>query len=87
MNAAIHLSDTHLGNLPAPAKLNLFLHITGRRADAYHLIESVFQLIDWQDTIHLSLREDGHISREDLLSQPGAELRSEEHTSELQSPC
>ena len=61
-----------LRNLPAPAKLNLFLHITGRRADGYHLIESVFQLIDWQDTINLSLREDGHISREDLLASPTA---------------
>lgn len=59
---------TELRNLPAPAKLNLFLHITGRRADGYHLIESVFQLIDWQDTIHLSLREDGLISREDIAS-------------------
>lgn len=56
-----------LCNLPAPAKLNLFLHITGRRVDGYHLIESVFQLIDWQDTIHLALRSDGVISREDLL--------------------
>jgi 4-diphosphocytidyl-2-C-methyl-D-erythritol kinase len=60
---------THeLRNLPAPAKLNLFLHITGRRADGYHLIESVFQLIDWQDTIHLSLRSDGQISREDIAT-------------------
>jgi 4-diphosphocytidyl-2-C-methyl-D-erythritol kinase len=56
-----------LRRLPAPAKLNLFLHITGRRADGYHLIESVFQLIDWQDTIDLTLRADGIISREDLL--------------------
>ena len=56
-----------LRDLPAPAKLNLFLHITGRRADGYHLIESVFQLIDWQDTIHLAIRHDGMISREDLL--------------------
>ncbi|MBS7807844.1 4-(cytidine 5'-diphospho)-2-C-methyl-D-erythritol kinase [Variovorax sp. PCZ-1] len=63
-----------LRNLPAPAKLNLFLHITGRRADGYHLIESVFQLIDWQDTIHLELREDGQISREDLLPSAGASL-------------
>jgi 4-diphosphocytidyl-2-C-methyl-D-erythritol kinase len=70
MNA--HLRE--LRDLPAPAKLNLFLHITGRRADGYHLIESVFQLIDWQDTIHLSLREDGQIYREDLLPTSGAPL-------------
>jgi 4-diphosphocytidyl-2-C-methyl-D-erythritol kinase len=57
-----------LRDLPAPAKLNLFLHITGRRDDGYHLIESVFQLIDWQDTIHLALRSDGQISREDIDS-------------------
>ena len=78
MNAAIQLSDTQLRNLPAPAKLNLFLHITGRRADGYHLMESVFQLIDWQDTILLSLREDGQISREDLLLQSGAELPADD---------
>ena len=65
-----------LRDLPAPAKLNLFLHITGRRADGYHLIESVFQLIDWQDTIHLSLREDAIISREDLL--PSASVLPED---------
>ena len=53
-------------NLAAPAKLNLFLHITGRRADGYHLIESVFQLIDWADSIDLLLRQDDQISREDV---------------------
>jgi 4-diphosphocytidyl-2-C-methyl-D-erythritol kinase len=52
--------------VPAPAKLNLFLHITGRRADGYHLLQSVFMLIDWCDTLHFSLRTDGKISREDL---------------------
>lgn len=57
-----------LRDLPAPAKINLFLHIVGRRPDGYHLIESVFQLIDWQDTLHLSLRADGLLSREDLHS-------------------
>ncbi len=57
-----------LYDLPAPAKLNLFLHITGRRSDGYHLIESVFQLIDWQDTISLELRRDGLITREDIGS-------------------
>ncbi|MFA5679878.1 MAG: 4-(cytidine 5'-diphospho)-2-C-methyl-D-erythritol kinase [Hydrogenophaga sp.] len=54
-----------LTGLPAPAKLNLFLHITGRRADGYHLLQSVFMLVDWQDTIDLVLREDGQLSRED----------------------
>ncbi len=39
--------------LRSPAKLNLFLHIVGRRADGYHLLQSVFQLIDWCDTLHL----------------------------------
>ena len=51
---------------PAPAKLNLFLHITGRRADGYHLLQSVFMLIDWCDTLHFELRRDGGITREDL---------------------
>ena len=46
-------------SLRSPAKLNLFLHIVGRRADGYHLLQSVFQLIDWCDTIHLkSISED-----------------------------
>ena len=55
-----------LYDVPAPAKLNLFLHITGRRPDGYHLIESVFMLIDWQDRLHFDLRADGQITREDL---------------------
>jgi len=46
---------------PAPAKLNLFLHIVGRRADGYHLLQTAFQLLDWGDTIHLRLRDDGEI--------------------------
>ncbi|HOV18990.1 MAG TPA: 4-(cytidine 5'-diphospho)-2-C-methyl-D-erythritol kinase [Ottowia sp.] len=53
-------------DVPAPAKLNLFLHITGRRADGYHLLQSAFMLIDWCDTLHFERRADGHISREDL---------------------
>ena len=48
---------------PAPAKLNLFLHITGRRADGYHLLQTVFQLLDWGDTVHCRVREDGEIRR------------------------
>ena len=53
-------------DVAAPAKLNLFLHITGRRPDGYHLIQSVFMLIDWCDTLHFELRDDGQITREDL---------------------
>ena len=55
-----------LYDIAAPAKLNLFLHITGRRADGYHLLESVFMLIDWCDTLHFHLRAEGQVSREDL---------------------
>ena len=55
-----------LYDVPAPAKLNVFLHITGRRLDGYHLLQSVFMLIDWCDTLHFELRLDGQISRSDL---------------------
>ena len=57
-----------LYDVPAPAKLNLFLHITGRRPDGYHLLQSVFTLIDWADTLHFDVRQHGQISREDLTS-------------------
>ena len=50
---------------PAPAKLNLFLHVTGRRPDGYHELQTVFQLIDLCDTIGISVREDGRIERPD----------------------
>lgn len=49
---------------PAPAKLNLFLHITGRRADGYHCLQTVFQLLDWGDQVALRIRADGRIRRE-----------------------
>jgi 4-diphosphocytidyl-2-C-methyl-D-erythritol kinase len=49
---------------PAPAKLNLFLHVVGRRDDGYHLLQSVFRLIDFGDTVHLQLRDDGCVVRE-----------------------
>ena len=53
-------------DVPAPAKLNLFLHIVGRRGDGYHLLQSAFMLVDWCDTLHFELRPGGGISREDL---------------------
>jgi 4-diphosphocytidyl-2-C-methyl-D-erythritol kinase len=65
-----------LYDVPAPAKLNLFLHVTGRRADGYHLLQSVFMLIDWCDTLHFECRSDGAIQREDI----GASLPSDDLT-------
>lgn len=50
-------------SFPAPAKLNLFLHITGRRADGYHLLQTVFRLLDVGDTIHLSINTNELIQR------------------------
>lgn len=48
---------------PAPAKLNLFLRITGRRGDGYHQLQSVFRMLDWGDVLRLRIREDGRIQR------------------------
>jgi 4-diphosphocytidyl-2-C-methyl-D-erythritol kinase len=48
---------------PAPAKLNLFLRIVGRRADGYHALQTVFRLLDWGDTISIRLRDDDRIVR------------------------
>ena len=62
-----------LHHVPAPAKLNLFLHITGRREDGYHLLESAFMLIDWWDILHFDLRTDGKLLRRDLTHALPAE--------------
>lgn len=48
---------------PAPAKLNLFLRILGRRPDGYHRLQTVFQLLDWGDTVRLRVRDDGQVRR------------------------
>jgi 4-diphosphocytidyl-2-C-methyl-D-erythritol kinase len=48
---------------PAPAKLNLFLHVVGRRPDGYHRLQTLFQLVDLADTVSVAVREDGQIVR------------------------
>ncbi|HYM85190.1 MAG TPA: 4-(cytidine 5'-diphospho)-2-C-methyl-D-erythritol kinase, partial [Pseudoxanthomonas sp.] len=48
---------------PAPAKLNLFLQITGRRLDGYHQLQTVFRLLDWGDSLRLRVRDDAEIVR------------------------
>ena len=60
------MSLAALYDVPAPAKLNLFLHVTGRRPDGYHVLQSVFVLIDWFDTLHFERRGDGQLRRHDL---------------------
>jgi 4-diphosphocytidyl-2-C-methyl-D-erythritol kinase len=64
-----------LFDVPAPAKLNLFLHVVGRRVDGYHLLQSLFVLIDWCDSLHFELRRDGALTRHDLgLALPADDL-------------
>ena len=60
-------------DVPAPAKLNLFLHVTGRRADGYHLLQSAFMLIDWCDTLHFERTASSSITREDASEDAGGE--------------
>jgi 4-diphosphocytidyl-2-C-methyl-D-erythritol kinase len=55
-----------LYDLPAPAKINSFLHIVGRRSDGYHLLQSAFFMLDWCDVLHLECRSDGRLLRHDL---------------------
>ena len=58
---------------PAPAKLNLFLHVVGCRADGYHLLQTLFRFIDLHDTLHFTLRADGKVCRLDALQGVPAE--------------
>ncbi len=55
-----------LFDVAAPAKLNLHLHVTGRRADGYHLLDTTMVLIDWCDTLNFESRADGQLRRHDL---------------------
>jgi len=61
------MANTDFLSLRSPAKLNLFLHIVGRRADGYHLLQSVFQLIDWYDEIHLKKISQNEVRRVDPI--------------------
>lgn len=59
---------------PAPAKLNLFLHVTGRRPDGYHLLQTAFRMLDWGDSLSFTLRRDGQVSRSsELAGVPAAD--------------
>jgi 4-diphosphocytidyl-2-C-methyl-D-erythritol kinase len=60
------MTVTALYDVAAPAKLNLFLHVVGRRTDGRHLLQSVFVPIDWADTLHFERRADGRLQRHDL---------------------
>src|SRR6188472_2265151 len=62
------MSIAAIYDVPAPAKLNLYLHILGRRADGMHLLESLMVLIDWCDTIHVEPRSDGLLRRHDIAT-------------------
>jgi 4-diphosphocytidyl-2-C-methyl-D-erythritol kinase len=66
----------NLYDVPAPAKLNLFLHVVGRRADGYHLLQTVFRFIGLADTLHFTSRPDGRIERIDPIEgvAPEADL-------------
>jgi len=59
---------------PAPAKLNLFLHVVGRRQDGYHLLQTLFRFIDLHDTLHFTLREDGQVHRTNTVEGVAEEL-------------
>ena len=63
-----------LRNLPAPAKLNLFLRVTGRRGDGYHDLQTLFRLIDYGDRLDIAVREDGKIELDCRFHYAGREI-------------
>jgi len=58
----------------APAKLNLFLHVVGRRRDGYHLLQTLFRFIDLQDTLHFTVRDDGEVHRSNIVEGVAEEM-------------
>src|SRR6476659_6318005 len=73
MAATVELDDSQTLTCPAPGKLNLFLLITGRRADGYHTLQTLFRFIDFGDTLSFRLRRDGEIVRRDPIAGVPAE--------------
>lgn len=69
LNAYRQASAPQLHGCLAPAKLNLFLHVTGRRTDGYHLLQTAFRMLDWGDTLDFTVRDDTRIRR--LSALPG----------------
>jgi 4-diphosphocytidyl-2-C-methyl-D-erythritol kinase len=61
------MTQPAMHHCPAPAKLNLFLHVTGRRPDGYHLLQTLFQLVDRADLLHFTTRGDGAIRRTSVV--------------------
>jgi 4-diphosphocytidyl-2-C-methyl-D-erythritol kinase len=68
MMMPVPASPGRLEGCPAPGKLNLFLHVIGQRPDGYHLLQTVFRLLDWGDTLDFVVREDGLIHRTNTLA-------------------
>lgn len=70
------MSSPVFQDFPAPAKLNLLLHVVGKRPDGYHLLETVFRFVDFSDTVSLALRDDGRIVLETPIAgvDPGQDL-------------
>ncbi|MFZ6773130.1 4-(cytidine 5'-diphospho)-2-C-methyl-D-erythritol kinase [Undibacterium sp. SXout7W] len=75
MTSAPTTSTPSFIQFPAPAKLNLFLHVTGRRPDGYHLLQTAFQLIDRCDTLSVAIRDDSIIERHNDI--PGVPAESD----------
>lgn len=67
-----------LHDVPAPAKLNLFLHVVGRRDDGYHLLQSLFVLIDWADRLSFERRDDGRLFRHDVAGSASVGLPADD---------
>ena len=79
---------SELREFPAPAKLNLMLRVTGRRADGYHLLQTVIRFIDYGDTLSFHVREDGVVHRvNDIAGVPAADDLSVRAARRLQQAC